>query len=114
VSAGKAEANKNSKTEIEVQYFGANDQNWITGLTMEELKQAVIDFPQNCVGNINDYILWPYDNILAYQQVVTDVKVAQAKPEQNNVPEDPFIPATSKSTPEKILSSVFTEAVIEI
>ena len=45
---------------------------------MDELKQAVVDFPQNCVGNVDDYILWPYDNILSYQQVVTNIKFAQA------------------------------------
>lgn len=43
---------------------------------MDELKQAVLDFPQNCVGNVDDYILWPYDNILSYQQVVTNIKFA--------------------------------------
>ena len=55
-----------SKTTIEVNYFGANDANWISGMTMDELTQAVVDFPENCAGNVADYILWPYDNVLSY------------------------------------------------
>ena len=60
-----------SKTEIHVNYSGANDENWIAGLDMDELKQAVVDFPENCVGGASDYILWPYQNIQAFQSAVT-------------------------------------------
>jgi hypothetical protein len=111
-SLGINSARSDSKTEINVEYFGANDENWITGLSMSNLKQAIVDFPENCAGNVADYILWPYDNLLTYQKVVSDVRLAKSM----DVPltSDPFSIEDSDATSLTILSSLFTEAMIEI
>jgi len=108
--AAVAANSADSKTEIIVNYFGANDENWIKGLGMSELKQAVIDFPENCAGNVADYILWPYDNVLAYQGVKTMVKFAL---DSQPVTHDPFNLEDHEATADMILSTLFTEAIIE-
>lgn len=109
--AGINEARSDSKTEITVNYFGANDENWISGLGMGELKQAVVDFPENCAGNVADYILWPYDNVLSYQGVKTMVEFAIHSQSQ---PEDPFNIEEHEASAHDILTTLFTEAIIEI
>ena len=49
-----------STTEVKIHYKGANDKNWITSLSLKDLRQALVDFPENCVGGAAWYILWPY------------------------------------------------------
>jgi hypothetical protein len=105
-------ARSDSKTEINVNYFGANNNNWISGLDMDALKQAVIDFPENCVGNVADYILWPYENIQSFQGVVTMIKFAKAN--NQPTPIDPFSLLQHDATPQSILSNLFTQAIIEV
>merc|ERR1712203_1193568 len=63
------------------------------------------------VGNANDYILWPYENVQDFQSAVTMIKFAK---DNNVVPEDPFNIDEHEATPQMILSDLFTEAIIEV
>lgn len=56
----EAEKNSWSEVSISIDYEGNNDNVFLTGLKIEDLQQAIIDFPRHCNGNIKNYILWPY------------------------------------------------------
>lgn len=51
----------NEDTEVTISYKGNNKKVFLTGIDIASLNTAIIEFPQTCNGNIDKYILWPYE-----------------------------------------------------
>merc|ERR1711966_458728 len=74
-SKDKSSSESNDDLEISIKYEGANSNAFISGISITDLQTALLSYPSHCTGDINTYILWPYNFINSYNEVRNDVRL---------------------------------------